>query len=76
VALVSRAASLQAAVVGPAVCEAAIQVHGGIGFTWEYELHLYLRRARTIAALYSWEDSRVSDLLSRAVEYLVSFDGF
>jgi hypothetical protein len=67
VALVSRAASLQAAVVGPAVCEAAIQVHGGIGFTWEYELHLYLRRARTIAALYSWEDRRVSDLLSKAV---------
>ena len=28
-----------------------IQVHGGIGFTWEHDAHLYLRRARTLAAL-------------------------
>lgn len=27
------------------VCETAIQVHGGMGFTWEYGLHLYYRRA-------------------------------
>ena len=26
-----------------------IQVHGGIGFTWEHPAHLYLRRARTDA---------------------------
>ncbi|WP_193045586.1 acyl-CoA dehydrogenase family protein [Mycolicibacterium baixiangningiae] len=26
---------------------AAIQMHGGIGFTWEHPAHLYLRRART-----------------------------
>ncbi len=31
---------------------AAIQVHGGIGFTWEHDLHLYFRRARTTAALF------------------------
>jgi hypothetical protein len=28
-----------------AVCEAAIQVHGGIGNTWECQAHLYLRRS-------------------------------
>ncbi len=28
-----------------AVCETAIQVHGGIGNTWECSAHLYLRRA-------------------------------
>jgi 3-oxochol-4-en-24-oyl-CoA dehydrogenase len=28
-----------------------IQLHGGIGFTWEHDAHLYLRRARTLAAL-------------------------
>jgi alkylation response protein AidB-like acyl-CoA dehydrogenase len=28
-----------------AVCETAIQVHGGIGNTWEHPAHLYLRRA-------------------------------
>jgi alkylation response protein AidB-like acyl-CoA dehydrogenase len=29
----------------------AIQLHGGIGFTWEQAAHLYLRRARTTAQL-------------------------
>jgi alkylation response protein AidB-like acyl-CoA dehydrogenase len=28
-----------------------IQLHGGIGFTWEHDAHLYLRRAATLAAL-------------------------
>src|SRR5215469_10477851 len=28
-----------------------IQVHGGIGFTWEHDAHLYLRRATAIAAI-------------------------
>lgn len=27
------------------VCEAAIQVHGGMGFTWECDAHLFLRSA-------------------------------
>jgi 3-oxochol-4-en-24-oyl-CoA dehydrogenase len=30
-----------------------IQLHGGIGFTWEHDAHMYLRRARTLAALTS-----------------------
>jgi alkylation response protein AidB-like acyl-CoA dehydrogenase len=30
-----------------AAAEIAIQTHGGIGFTWEHDLHLYLRRAKT-----------------------------
>lgn len=29
-----------------------IQLHGGIAFTWEHDAHLYLKRARTIAALF------------------------
>ena len=29
------------------VAMAAIQMHGGIGFTWEHPAHLFLRRART-----------------------------
>ncbi len=24
-----------------------IQVHGGIGFTWEHDAHLYFKRARS-----------------------------
>lgn len=29
----------------------AIQIHGGIGFTWEHDAHLYFKRARASAAL-------------------------
>ena len=28
------------------VLSSALQVHGGIGFTWEHDLHLYLKRAQ------------------------------
>jgi alkylation response protein AidB-like acyl-CoA dehydrogenase len=31
--------------------ECNIQLHGGIGCTWEHDAHLYLRRARTLAAI-------------------------
>ena len=30
--------------------KAAIQVHGGMGYTWEMPLHLYLKRAAVLAA--------------------------
>jgi alkylation response protein AidB-like acyl-CoA dehydrogenase len=34
------------------VCTAALQVHGGIGFTWEHDLHFFLKRAKVDAQLY------------------------
>lgn len=30
----------------------AIQLHGGIGFTWESDLHLFYKRARRLSAMY------------------------
>ena len=30
----------------------ALQLHGGIGFTWEHDLHLYLRRIKADQALF------------------------
>ena len=33
-----------------AACERSIQVHGGIGFTWEHVLHVYYKRAQWIQA--------------------------
>ncbi len=39
------------------VAEKAVQVHGGIGFTWEYELHYYLRRIKTLQSLCYFLDS-------------------
>ena len=34
------------------MCGEAIQVHGGIGFTWEYDLHMYFKRAKALEAQY------------------------
>ena len=35
---------------GPRVVSSAIQVHGGVGFTWEHDLHFYLKRAQANAS--------------------------
>ena len=64
--LTARAAIAHAAEVGPSVCEAAIQVHGGIGFTWEYDLHLFLRRAKAIQAAFPISADMVASLLDSA----------
>ena len=44
-ALACAAAKSQAAEAAVAACERSIQVHGGIGFTWEHVLHRYYKRA-------------------------------
>ncbi len=41
--------------------ELNIQVHGGIGFTWEHDAHLHLRRAMTLRAVLGG-DGPASDL--------------
>ena len=49
------AASIAKSYVGEAsrkVCGEAIQVHGGIGFTGEYDLHMYFKRAKALEAQY------------------------
>ena len=46
-----------------------IQVHGGIGFTWEHDAHLYLRRAAAVAAVLNTEQAaiEVTGLVRRGV---------
>ena len=42
------------------------QIHGGIGYTWEHDLHLYLRRATAdedLLGTTSWHLDRIADLL-------------
>jgi alkylation response protein AidB-like acyl-CoA dehydrogenase len=39
-----------------------IQLHGGIGFTWEHDAHLYLRRARADAGLLGGPSAHRSQL--------------
>jgi alkylation response protein AidB-like acyl-CoA dehydrogenase len=39
------------------------QIHGGIGFTWEHDVHLYLRRIKADAVLFgsaAWHRERVA----------------
>ncbi len=64
-----RAVHVAKAAAGTAARRAArdgIQIHGGIGFTWEHDLHLFIRRAYGAEALLgttSWHHDRLADLL-------------
>jgi alkylation response protein AidB-like acyl-CoA dehydrogenase len=49
-AVAVAAAKAYAGDVGVSACERSIQVHGGIGFTWEHVLHRYYKRAQWIQA--------------------------
>jgi hypothetical protein len=43
-----------------------IQIHGGIGYTWEHDLHLFMRRAfgtETLMGTIGWHHDRIGDLL-------------
>ncbi|RAY17300.1 acyl-CoA dehydrogenase [Actinomadura craniellae] len=48
----ARIAKLYCARAARTVCETAVQVHGGIGNTWECVVHVYLRRALASADLF------------------------
>ncbi len=40
----------------------ALQIHGGVGFTWEYDVHLLLRRAKSNQVLWgdpAWHNERI-----------------
>jgi alkylation response protein AidB-like acyl-CoA dehydrogenase len=50
----AAAAKAYAAEAAIAACERAIQVHGGIGFTWEHPLHRFYKRALGIQAMFGW----------------------
>ncbi len=70
-----RAASMAKAYASDAgwrVPDASIQVHGGIGFTWEHDLHLFLKRGKANAAMFGdakWHRERVAEaVLAGAAE--------
>ena len=50
--LAASMAKAYASDAGWRVTASSLQVHGGIGFTWEHDLHFFLKRARTDAALF------------------------
>ena len=48
----SAVAKAWAGPAGRFVCGEAIQLHGGVGFTWEYDPHIYLKRVHTLEHFY------------------------
>jgi alkylation response protein AidB-like acyl-CoA dehydrogenase len=52
--LAASAAKAFCAEAAVAACERAIQVHGGIGFTWEHVLHRYYKRAQWIESFWGF----------------------
>jgi alkylation response protein AidB-like acyl-CoA dehydrogenase len=65
----ARAAHVAKAAAGTAARRAAkdaVQIHGGIGFTWEHDLHLFIRRAYTSEFLFGsshWHHDRLGEML-------------
>jgi 3-oxochol-4-en-24-oyl-CoA dehydrogenase len=75
----SYTAAIAAVLASSAAVENAnlnIQVHGGIGFTWEHDAHLYLRRATAIAAVLGTERAaiEITDLVRRDVRRAAAVD--
>ena len=65
----SRACHVAKAAAGDAarrILKDGIQIHGGIGYTWEHDLHFYLRRAAADEYLFGstgWHLDRIAALL-------------
>ena len=48
------------------VCHRGMQVHGGIGFTWEHDLHLYFKRSKATEILFgdaAFHRDRLADMV-------------
>jgi alkylation response protein AidB-like acyl-CoA dehydrogenase len=51
------------------LCGESLQLHGGIGFTWEHDVHLFVRRAKVNQVLYgdgAWHRERLARLTETA----------
>ena len=64
--LASASALSQACEQAGLIVEGAIQLHGGIGFTYEYDLHFFLRRVKCLEALYRFTEEELCSLISLA----------
>jgi len=68
----TQAASMAKAYSTEMVCRVAaegIQVHGGIGFTWDHDMHLYFKRAQSSRFTFGdarWHRDRVAVTLEMA----------
>jgi alkylation response protein AidB-like acyl-CoA dehydrogenase len=66
-------ASIVASYVGPACSEACglgLRVHAGIGFTWEHDTHLFMKRVKLDEMLFGspgWHRRRLADAVFPAI---------
>jgi alkylation response protein AidB-like acyl-CoA dehydrogenase len=51
---------------GRFVCGEALQLHGGVGYTWEYDPHIYLKRVKTLEQFYGTTREQIEEALCRA----------
>jgi alkylation response protein AidB-like acyl-CoA dehydrogenase len=58
-------AKLLAAEAALSNAKASIQVHGGMGFTWEVDAHLYLKRAAVLASHFGGIDRQAEIIATR-----------
>jgi alkylation response protein AidB-like acyl-CoA dehydrogenase len=42
----------------------SLQVHGGMGFTWEVDVHLYLKRAWVLNTVFGTPDDHADAVVS------------
>jgi alkylation response protein AidB-like acyl-CoA dehydrogenase len=64
----ASAAKAYISMVGPELCQDCVQMHGGIGVTFDHDMHLYLRRVTLATGLYgtvSEHRMRLTDILER-----------
>jgi len=66
--LAAAAAKAAAATALEHAAETVIQVHGGIGFTWEHDAHLYWRRAKVDRLLLGDEAEHLDAVARLAVD--------
>ena len=65
-ALAVSMAKAAASDAGRKVCAAGIQLHGGIGMTWEHDLQLYLKRVKASEIAFgdaTWHRERIARLM-------------
>jgi alkylation response protein AidB-like acyl-CoA dehydrogenase len=70
-AVAASAAKVWCADAAKRVMASGLQVHGGIGFTWEHDLHLYLKRSHLGQISFgdaSYHRERLAGLLRRRLE--------
>jgi len=60
-------AKLLAAEAAVANGKSAVQVHGGMGFTWEVDVHLYLKRAVALASAFGTPEEH-AEALARGLD--------